>query len=132
MMSKKLRSILLVIACTVFTSVAQVLYKIASKTISWNPVDLIQNFWLLGGMALYAGGAVLLIVALRHGSVSLLYPIIATSYIWVTLLSMFIFGEQIHYLRWIGVGAIIVGITFIAFGEKEEKTQDGLAPIGVE
>ena len=125
-MNKKLRSVMLVILCTLFTSVAQVLYKIASKTISWSPIDLITNYWLLGGMALYAGGAVLLIVALRHGNVSLLYPIIATSYIWVTLLSKFIFLEQIHILRWLGIVTIIAGICFIAFGEKDHK------PLGVE
>lgn len=127
MMNKKIRSIVLVILCTLFTSVAQVLYKKASGYITLDdPWALLSNYYLLGGMALYAVGAVLLIVALRHGNVSLLYPIIATSYVWVTLLSKYIFGESIEALRWLGVFSIILGISFIAFGEKEPM------PLGVE
>ena len=100
------------VICTLFTSTAQVFYKIGSAKL---PV-IFTNYPLLLGLLLYALGAVVFVIALKFGEVTILYPIIATSYIWVALLSWRIFGDVLNLYKSIGIIAIFVGITVISIG----------------
>lgn len=113
-------AIVLVLFITALTSSAQLLYKMGADRLSFDLLMLLSNWPLLLGMLIYGIGAVLLIIALKHGEVTILYPIIATSYIWVTLFSWILFGESISYLKLIGIISIVVGIVFISFGSKQE------------
>jgi len=113
-------AIVLVLFITALTSSAQLLYKMGADRLSFDLLMLLSNWPLLLGMLIYGIGAVLLIIALKHGEVTILYPVIATSYIWVTLFSWILFGESISYLKLIGIISIVVGIVFISFGSKQE------------
>jgi uncharacterized membrane protein len=57
-----------------------------------------------------AGMAVLLILALKDGQLSILYPIISLSYVWVNLLSMYFFHEHMNLFKAIGIALIIGGV----------------------
>ena len=109
-------AVFLVIFCTFFTSVAQLLYKRGVVTLEFSIMSIITNPYIIGGLFLYGIGALLLIIALRGGEVSSLFPIIATSYIWVSLFSIYLFGEQNNLWKWGGIFFIIVGITVISWG----------------
>jgi len=100
----------------------------ASK-LEFNLFALMSNYNIIIGGILYAIGAALMIIALKGGEVTVVYPIIATSYIWVSLLSNRIFGEELNVYKWIGIGVIILGITFISFGNKFAKDKDEVALI---
>src|SRR3989338_8100643 len=100
-------AIALMVLCTVFTSFAQVLYKFGAAKLEFNIMSLITNVPLISGMALYVLGAVIMIIAFKGGEVSVLYPIIATSYIWVSLLSIYLFKEILNWFRWTGIFIII-------------------------
>ena len=112
-MRTKYWAILLMVVCTFLTSTAQVFYKKGAADLTSSVLGLITNYNLLAGVFLYAIGAVVMIVALRGGEVSVLYPIVATSYIWVCLASMVFFGEAMGLFKWLGVAAITLGIFFI-------------------
>ena len=118
-MTTKLWSILLVLFTTLLTSSAQILWKKGSATLQPNIVSIITNYYLIGGILLYVVGGTLIILAFRGGEVSVLYPIIATSYIWVSFLSMRFLGEMMNNFKWIGITSIIVGIIFIGYGSKD-------------
>jgi undecaprenyl phosphate-alpha-L-ara4N flippase subunit ArnE len=60
-----------------------------------------------------------MITAFKGGDVSVLYPIVATSYIWVSLLSMYFFNENLNLFRWVGISVILTGIIFISIGSRE-------------
>jgi len=113
-------AIVLVLFITALTSSAQLLYKMGADRLSFDLLMLLSNWPLLLGMVIYGMGAVLLIIALKHGEVTILYPIIATSYIWVALFSWLLFGESISYLKLMGIISIVVGIVLISFGSKQE------------
>ena len=117
-MATKLWAALLVLFTTLLTSSAQLFYKYGSETASLNPFELITNYYLIAGLLLYAVGGALMIISFRGGEVSVLYPIIATSYIWVSFLSMFVLGEIMNPFKWIGVVTIIGGIALIGYGSK--------------
>ena len=117
-MAAKLRSVLMVLFTTLLTSSAQILWKIGSRTLELNFASILSNYYFLGGILLYVIGGILLIVSLRGGEVSVLYPIIATSYIWVSLLSTRFLNESMNFFKWGGVLTIIAGIALIGFGSK--------------
>tara|TARA_Y100000310_G_scaffold337830_1_gene425910 strand:- start:970 stop:1356 length:387 start_codon:yes stop_codon:yes gene_type:complete len=120
-MSTKTWAMGLMVLTTIFTSIAQVLYKQGAEKLQFNLISIITNIPLITGMALYILGAVIMIIALKGGEVSALYPIIATSYIWVSLLSMYFFNESLNLLRWTGIFIIIAGIISISIGSKQKE-----------
>jgi multidrug transporter EmrE-like cation transporter len=74
---------------------------------------IFTNLTLLGGYALYGLSTVLLVLALRDGELSLLYPVIALTYVWVTLLSFLIFQESISPFKLAGIATIVAGVTVL-------------------
>ena len=107
-------AIALVLLITLGTTVAQYFLKTGTALF---PL-IFTNIPLLLGIVLYAIGSGALILAFKGGDVSVLYPIIATSYLWVGLMSFFFLGEQVQLLRWIGILVVIVGVTLIGFGSR--------------
>ncbi len=57
-------------------------------------------------------------LALRDGQLSVLYPIIALTYVWVTILSPMFFNDVINAYKVIGVGLIVAGVSFIGLGSR--------------
>ncbi len=112
-------AIALMFLCTLFTSIAQVLYKLGVRELDFNLLSILGNGYLILGIFLYIVGAFIMIIALKGGELSSLYPIIATSYIWVSLFSFYFFGDSINLLRWMGIFVIIIGVFFVSIGSKE-------------
>jgi len=67
-------------------------------------------------LRLAQGIAVILVIALKHGELSVLYPIIAMSFVWVSFLSIIFLNEIMNIWKWAGVITIILGICFIGKG----------------
>lgn len=119
-MATKLWAILLVLFCTAITTSAQIFYKLGANVLQFNLFSLITNYNLIIGLGLYAIGAALLIIALKGGELSVLYPIIATSYIWVTFASSYFFNESVNLFKWLGIVFVIIGVTVIGYGSKTQ------------
>lgn len=118
-MTTKLWAALLVLFTTLLTSSAQLLWKKGSANLTFNALSILTNYYLIGGILLYVIGGILLIISFRGGEVSVLYPIIATSYIWVSFLSIKFLGEIMNKFKWIGIASIIIGIVLIGYGSKD-------------
>jgi multidrug transporter EmrE-like cation transporter len=78
-----------------------------------NLLAMAANVPLLAGYTLYAISTMLLTAALKHGELSLLYPVIALTYVWVAILSVVVFHEQMNGLRMAGVFVIVVGVAIL-------------------
>ncbi len=117
--SERRRSIGLVLMCTVFGAGAQLLIKAGASTLPHvsglmpNLVAMAMNSRLLAGYSLYGISTILLIIALRHGQLSLLYPVIALTYVWVAILSVLVFHEYLNPLRLAGVAVIVAGVAIL-------------------
>ena len=122
-MSTKLWAVGIILFSTLLTSTAQLFYKFAADKLSFNILSLITNYELIIGMMLYAVGGVLLILSFRGGEVSVLYPLFATSYIWVIFLSIYVVVEIMNPYKWIGITTIVAGIVLIGFGSKKTSTE---------
>jgi len=120
-MSTKLWAMGIILAATLLTSTAQLFWKFGVETLEFNILSIITNVYIIAGILLYAIGGIMLIISLRGGEVSTLYPIFATSYIWVSLLSIYFLNEVMNIFRWLGIFTIIMGIVFIGFGSKKAE-----------
>ncbi|MFT4303428.1 MAG: EamA family transporter [Candidatus Woesearchaeota archaeon] len=108
---------ILIIVCTALISIAQILYKIGSEKLEFN-ISGIFNLFLISGLILYGIGALLMILSFKGGDVSSLYPILGTSYIWVTLLSWHFLDENLNFFKIFGIGMILLGITYVGKGSE--------------
>jgi len=115
-MPAELWAIGLVIAATLVGSFGPILLKKASAKKLSEFSSLIKNYHLFGGVFLYGLGTLLFIPALKGGDLSVLYPFVALSYIWVSLLSVRFLGEKMNLIKWGGITLIILGVSFIGIG----------------
>ncbi|MDQ6676410.1 MAG: transporter [Acidobacteriota bacterium] len=110
----RMQSVGLVFLCTIFGAAAQILMKNGVNHMShFSPIQAITNIPLMAGYCLYGINTLLLMLALRDGELSMLYPIIALTYIWVTMLSTYFFGELITLPKIAGIMVIVGGVTVL-------------------
>ncbi|MBN1385889.1 hypothetical protein JW968_02810 [Candidatus Woesearchaeota archaeon] len=106
----------LVMLSTVLIGFAQISWKLASSKLEPNLISLILNHHLIVGILLYCAAAAMLIIALKHGELSVLYPVVGMSYVWVSFLSMWLLSEMMTMLKWGGVALILAGVSSIGYG----------------
>ncbi|MBS3108085.1 EamA/RhaT family transporter [Candidatus Woesearchaeota archaeon] len=111
-MRKRYKAISLIMFSTLLTATAQTLFKFASSNISL-ALALFTNIPLILGFAFYGLGALLMILALKYGNLSLVYPFFSLSYIWVTASSMYFFNEIIPPMKIMGVIIIVIGVSLL-------------------
>jgi len=106
------------IFCTIFTSLGQLFLKKGVDNFVFTLLGILRNSNFLIGLTLYAFGALLLIIALRGGELSVLYPIVATGYVWVSIMSIHYIGENMNIFKWTGLLFIIFGVSLIGYGSQ--------------
>lgn len=117
-------SISLVVGCTFIGAAAQILMKLGAKNLPplgiaamiTNPLIILGDVPLIGGLACYGVFTLLLIFALRDGELSTIYPIIALTYVWVTFLSIVLFHETMNPFKACGVIVIVLGVAILGRG----------------
>ncbi len=114
-MNQKIIAIALIALGTLFTSIAATLYKLGAD--SWNFITIFIGF------CLYFTAGILLILALKRAEVTLVYPVFATSYIWVLIIAFFLFKEKFNFIKIFSIFLIILGITALSFGSHQQTNQ---------
>jgi multidrug transporter EmrE-like cation transporter len=105
------QSVALVFFCTVFGAAAQILIKHGANGLaSGHPLAMITNLPLMAGYSLYGISTVLLVLALKDGELSVLYPVISLTYVWVMLLSLVFFKESMNLYKLLGLVIIVTGV----------------------
>jgi len=124
------RSFLLVFLCTLVGAAAQILVKLGTEQLGAGHITLgevarhpalffsfsigiITNFRLFCGYLLYGVMTFLMALALKGRELSRLFPIIALTYVWVTVLSVFLLGEHMNFFRSIGIAFIVCGVSVL-------------------
>jgi uncharacterized membrane protein len=107
--------IILLTALSAFVgSIGQLEFKRGADNLQFDIRLLLTNYHLILGVVVYAVSTVLYIYALNKEQLSILYPIIATSYIWTTIFSKIFLKETVGLTSWVGVFFILLGVTLIA------------------
>ncbi|MBZ5634537.1 MAG: hypothetical protein LAO55_15545 [Acidobacteriia bacterium] len=117
------RSFILVVCCTLIGAAAQILIKKGADALGENPtmvqtaMAMLLTPALFAGYSMYGVSTVLLVLALRHGQLSLLYPVFAMTYVWVTILSVFVLHETMNPYKLAGIVTIVGGIAVLGRGQ---------------
>ena len=112
------QSVALVFFCTLISACAQILFKIGAHNLPalgptallTNPVLALRNVPLLAGLTLYGLFMAVFVFALKDMELSILYPVISFSYVWVALLSFLIFHETLNPWKAVGITTIMLGV----------------------
>lgn len=115
---KNTLAVVIIIICTIFTSLGQLFLKMGADRLQLTFFGMITNYPLIAGCIFYGLGAVLMIYALKHGDLSLVYPFVSLSFIWVALLSIVFLGESLVLMQWFGIMIIILGVSFVGRGAR--------------
>ncbi len=119
--AKRRLAIFIVLACTLLVAMAQYLIKLGANRLSHaglvaTAIGIFTIPTLFAGYCLYGVFTVLFVYALRHGELSILYPLIALSYVWVTITGVVAFHEVMNPLRVTGLVVIVVGVAVLGWG----------------
>ena len=125
------RSLLLFVFCTFLGAAGQVLIKMGARSSAvaagWTtPAGVWANLWamatnlyLLAGYTLYAIMTVGFVFALRDEELSIVYPIVSLTYVWVAALSIWLFGETVNPGKLVGVLTIVLGVAVLGRNGKK-------------
>ena len=115
-MKTELWAVGLVMLASLVAAMGPIYLKKGSKKFKLKFRSLIRNYNMIAGIALYGISTVLFIPALKGGALSVLYPLVSLTYVWVSLLSVKMLNEKMNKLKWLGIALIIIGVSFIGFG----------------
>jgi undecaprenyl phosphate-alpha-L-ara4N flippase subunit ArnE len=116
MVGTKPWAIALVAFCTLLTAGGQLLFKLGLNRLDLSLFGMITNYYLIMGFVFYGLGAIILVIALKYGELSVLYPVVALSFVWVAILSSLFLEEVIGPFKILGIGGIILGVSAIGRG----------------
>lgn len=108
---KNKKGIALMLFSSLCVCLGQLFWKLAAGGETTNIV------YLLCGFVLYGIGAVIMILAYRYGSLSVLQPMLAANYIFAPIIAKIVLNEAISPTRVFGIIVIIVGILLIGGGD---------------
>jgi drug/metabolite transporter (DMT)-like permease len=74
---------------------------------------IVSNPRLFAGYALYGVNTFLMSAALKGRELSRIYPIIALTFVWVTILSVVELGERLNAFRIAGIILIVGGVSVL-------------------
>jgi uncharacterized membrane protein len=119
---QKRRSLWLAVFATFITAAAQMLIKTGSGRIGEHAtlfdtvLSLVTIPSLFGGYVLYGVVTGIMILALRHGELSVIWPVISLSFVWVAILSVLVFHESMNFAKAGGIAVIITGVAIMGKG----------------
>ncbi len=103
-----------VLLSVVLNTIGQFLFKAAAVRADASPFGLFLDgrTWL--ALAVYALSAITWLWVLSRAQLSLAYPILSITFPLVVALSALFFSEPVSAMRWIGIGAIVLGVSFLS------------------
>lgn len=106
------------VVASLLGAVGQIMLRLASRDVGLVSVRGVLSSWPLYVFGVSYGVAVVLnIWAYRvGGKVAVIYPVIALSYVFASLLAWWVFGEEVGVLVGVGMVVIVVGVVLIGVG----------------
>jgi multidrug transporter EmrE-like cation transporter len=110
-MNTPLSSILLFLLASILGAIGQFLYKGGADAAQGGLLSYLVNLRILSGVACYCAVMVLFVAAFkRGGSLAVLYPVYASTFIWAALISALAFGTPVKLVNIAGMGLLVGGM----------------------
>lgn len=110
--------IIINLVAAIFGAFGQYCYKIGAGRLKEIPIY--QNWQIILGMGLFLIVMVLMIAGFKLGGrLSIVYPVYATTFIWGTLIGIFLDNEGWSVPQIVGTLLVVVGVSVVAiWGQK--------------
>lgn len=115
-MTTQMWAVGLILFSTFIGSFGSVFFKKGADKLSLNLSSLLKNWALPVGLVFYVSSAAIFIYALKGGELSVLYPLVSLTYVWVCFWSIWFLGERMNLFKWLGIFFIVVGVGLIGLG----------------
>jgi drug/metabolite transporter (DMT)-like permease len=116
LMKTPLLAIASVLVAALLGAIAPFFFEHGSKQWQGRVVDFVLNPWILAGMTTYLAVMVFFTYAFRlGGTVKVLYPIYATTFIWAALVAMFHQGAAIEPIHIGGMVLLLAGVVCMSW-----------------
>lgn len=107
-LKKNRKGILLMLISSICVCIGQLLWKISNTN---------GLTFLLVGFIFYGLGALIMIIAYKFGSLSVLQPMLSLNYIFSVILAKTVLNESITLMKVIGVIIVMIGVLLIGGGD---------------
>jgi undecaprenyl phosphate-alpha-L-ara4N flippase subunit ArnE len=107
---KNRTGILLILVSSICVCFGQLFWKIAVTN---------GLLYIFLGFVLYGAGALVMLIAYRYGSLSVLQPMLSMNYVLTIVLASIILHESIAAIKIIGIIVICLGVILIGGGDGE-------------
>ncbi|WP_430866338.1 EamA family transporter [Clostridium neonatale] len=105
---KNKKGILLMILSSICVCIGQLLWKLSSTE---------GIIFLIIGFGFYGFGALIMIIAYKFGSLSILQPMLSLNYVLSIILAKSVLNESITLLKVVGILIIMLGVILIGGGD---------------
>jgi len=109
-------SILLVMLASFIGSFGAVFLKSGATKLKMDWRTLAYNWRLAAGVGAFLISSIFFVMGVKHGELTLLYPMGSLGYIWTLVWSRIFFGEPFTRNKFIGLAMILVGIGCLGWG----------------
>jgi drug/metabolite transporter (DMT)-like permease len=106
---------LLVISASLIGSFGAVFLKLGAEHMR-EGFRYILNLKLLAGILLFLGSSIPFVMGIKHGELSVLYPMVSLSYVFAMIWSKLFFKEHISGGKIAAVALILAGVVCIGIG----------------
>lgn len=108
----------LVLAASLIGSFGAVFLKAGAGRVNRGLRDLIFNYRLAVGVALFVGSSYFYVLGVKRGELSVLYPMVSLGYVWTLLWSRLFFSEPVTRNKIVGLALILAGIALVGLGAR--------------
>jgi drug/metabolite transporter (DMT)-like permease len=116
-------AVALTIVASFISGIAPNMLKKGAKKFTLNPRKLLRkpslllkNWGVLLGVTCDVTSAIINIVALRFGDLSVIFPVGSLLYVWSCLFAVKINKEKMNTIKWAGVLLIVIGVIMVTRG----------------
>jgi|SRR3989344_2127514 len=122
---RQTKAIALMLLCTIFASTAHILFKFGANTLNYAEISSFFNWPLVMGLFSLGVGAIFMMAAFRLGELTLVFPVLSTSYVWVSLLSPLFFPQDsMNVWKWVGVIIILISVSGLGLSSSLKKVKN--------
>jgi len=105
-----------VLIASILGGVAPFLFEHGSKQLQGRVIDFVLNPYIIGGMVTYVAVMVFFTYAFKlGGSVKVLYPIYATTFIWAAVFALLRHGSPIEPIHMVGMALLLGGVVCMSW-----------------
>lgn len=115
-MTTPMSSIVLVNVASFIGSLGAVGLKAGAKNLKLTIPGLATNWKLHLGIAGYLLSSIFFMLGLKHGDLSVLYPMVSVGYLWTMLWAKLLFHEPLTKAKFGALGLILAGVGLLGLG----------------